>query len=117
MPIFGHYYVASRLNDGFANDDWPTRLPTAADAKLWIGLMARNGPNFAFAEPPEIANSWMKSMGLDDDPCERFTHDLTGIVYGDRTAASVFATLNGDDPGMLRRKWDPYRRVRAVIKA
>lgn len=115
MPIFGHYYVASRFNDGFAMDDWPTRLPTAADAKLWIGLMATHGPRFSFDKPSEIADPWMKTMGLDDDPCERFTYDLTGIVYGDRTPAQVFERLNGDAPE--HRREDTYRRVRAVLKA
>jgi len=84
MPAFAHYFVASRFYEGFEDDDWPARLPTTAEAKLWLGLLLTpegRGEAFDFQWPREQSAQWIESMHIAGDEETTLEIDLLGIVY------------------------------------
>lgn len=104
VPAFGEYFVATRFYEGFDDADWPTRLPTTAEARMWLGLLltpAGRGEPFAFGDPEPQADAWMRKMRLSDADAPRVRCDLTGIVYRsdhDR----LLEDFNGSAPTRLR---------------
>jgi phosphocarrier protein len=104
MPAFSHYFVALRFHGGF-DKDWPNRVATVAEAKMWLGLAVAHQRSFSFNDPPERADAWIKTMGIDEQRRPKFVYDLRGVYYGDRKDTLKF--LNED----------MYRRLASVLWA
>jgi len=103
MPVFSHYFIGLRFYSGAFEDSIPRRVPTVAEAKMWLGLVVTRRAPYDFGR---FFETWMERMHIDTEATPLFEYDLNGITYGVR-----------QDPLGFLNESDRYKSLRALLWA